>query len=74
MTQDKATKLAIENMGGQGGTAEIFKVSRAAIWRWLKDGVPAERCLMVEVHSGISRYDLRPDVYGPKPDSDHAAA
>jgi DNA-binding transcriptional regulator YdaS (Cro superfamily) len=29
--------------------------------------VPAERVLEVEQLSGISRHELRPDVYGPAP-------
>lgn len=33
--------------------------------------VPGERVLAVEAHTGVSRYVLRPDIYGP---ADTAAA
>lgn len=36
-----------------------------SISRWKQ--VPADRALEVESFTGISRHDLRPDVYGPKP-------
>lgn len=29
--------------------------------------VPAERCQAIEAETGISRYKLRPDVYGERP-------
>lgn len=29
--------------------------------------IPPERCLDVEKLTGISRYDLRPDIYGEPP-------
>lgn len=36
-----------------------------AVSQW--DEVPADRCLQVELATGVSRYDLRPDIYGPSP-------
>lgn len=41
-----------------------------AMWSRWENGrrkVPAERCLEVERVTGVSRYDLRPDVYGQRP-------
>lgn len=37
-----------------------------AVSQWQR--VPAERVLDVERLTGISRHDLRPDVFGPTPD------
>ena len=42
------------------------------IWNWIHRAggvVPAEYCLAVEdsVDGEVTRYDLRPDVYGPAP-------
>ncbi|WP_286718300.1 YdaS family helix-turn-helix protein [Devosia sp. 63-57] len=42
----------------------------AAMWSRWENGrrkIPAERCLEVERLTGVSRYILRPDVYGPAP-------
>ena len=51
-----------------GGPAALAKalggVSSQAVSQWKK--VPAERVLGVERLTGISRHDLRPDVFGPK--------
>ncbi len=38
--------------------------------------VPAERVLAIEAatHGKVTRYDLRPDVFGPAPDEQDRAA
>lgn len=36
-----------------------------AVSQWID--VPPDRCLEVEQAIGVSRYDLRPDIYGPAP-------
>lgn len=41
--------------------ADGLKINSAAISQW--DRVPAERVLDVESITGISRHDLRPDLY-----------
>lgn len=44
-------------------------VKHPTIHSWLRTGrVPAERALAVEAATGISRHELRPDVFGPAPD------
>jgi hypothetical protein len=45
-----------------------------AVCQW--DEVPPERCLDVERVTGVSRHDLRPDIYGPRPKKrlEHRAA
>lgn len=55
----------IEAAGGVRALARQLGIqqSSCSIWRQ----VPAERCLEVERITGISRYRLRPDVYGPDP-------
>lgn len=42
-------------------------ISHSAVQQWLHKGVPAERVLDVERLTGISRHELRPDVFGPAP-------
>lgn len=39
-------------------------ISSQALTKWKR--VPAERVLDVEAFTGVSRHDLRPDVYGAK--------
>ena len=45
--------------------ARALGVSQAAVWKWVKRGkqLPAEHVLTVELQTGISRHDLRPDLY-----------
>ncbi len=46
--------------------AEIARqcnITRSAVSQW--DQVPAKHVLTVESVTGISRHDLRPDIYGP---------
>ncbi len=42
--------------------ARALEVTPGAVSQW--DRVPAERVLDVERITGISRYELRPDLYG----------
>ncbi len=50
--------------------AEALDVWPGAISQW--DKVPAERVIAVEAATGISRHELRPDLYGPKPQASAA--
>lgn len=43
--------------------ARKCKITRSAVSQW--DQVPAKHVLTVENVTGISRHDLRPDIYGP---------
>jgi hypothetical protein len=45
--------------------AEYVGVDPSTLCQWQK--VPPRHALKVEKFTGISRHDLRPDVYGPKP-------
>lgn len=73
---------AVEIVGGQLSLAKAIrhripgcKVTQAFVWKWLnsksdKDQVPpAEYCRAIEAATGgkITRYDLRPDVFGESP-------
>lgn len=51
--------------GRRGKLAEELHISPSAISMWQR--VPADRVLEVERITGISRHDLRPDVFGPAP-------
>ena len=41
--------------------ARALKITHGAVSQW--ESVPAERVLDVESVTGISRHDLRPDIY-----------
>lgn len=52
--------------------AGLLGIGPGAISQWRQ--VPAERVLEVERLTGVSRYDLRPDIYGPPPSQRRALA
>jgi DNA-binding transcriptional regulator YdaS (Cro superfamily) len=50
--------------GGQSALARTLKMTPQAVQRWCSSGkIPAERVLAVESASGVSRHELRPDLY-----------
>lgn len=51
--------------GRQISLARALEITPGAVSQW--DRVPAERVLDIERLTGISRHDLRPDLYGPHP-------
>ena len=58
---------ALRGLGRGAATALAVqcRVRRQNITRWQKTGqVPAHHCLAVEQLTGISRHELRPDVFG----------
>lgn len=57
----ESLKRAIEITGGQAKFARAVGVSAQAVSQW--DEVPPLRVLTVERVSGVSRHDLRPDLY-----------
>lgn len=64
MTQDVIQRVA-QACGNMATLARELGITRAAVAQW--DKIPAERCLTIERLTGISRYELRPDIYGEKP-------
>jgi DNA-binding transcriptional regulator YdaS (Cro superfamily) len=57
-----AIERAIKKAGGQQVLADACGVKYQAVQKWLKR-VPAERVLAIESATGISRHELRPDIY-----------
>lgn len=61
-----AIDRAIEAAGSASELARQLGVVPMTVTQWRKRGqVPAERCLAIEAATGVSRHDLRPDVFGP---------
>lgn len=60
---------AIDAVGSQAALAAKIGKTQQAVSHWLKkDGrVPAELVLAVETASGVSRHELRPDIFGLAP-------
>lgn len=62
-----ALEQVIELLGSQEALASKLKIRSPSISEWRKRGrVPAERCREIEnlVGKKVTRYDLRPDVFG----------
>jgi DNA-binding transcriptional regulator YdaS (Cro superfamily) len=63
MKQNAAEKAA-EKIGGQSALARILGCTPQAVQRMCATGrIPAERVLAIEKASGVSRHELRPDLY-----------
>lgn len=68
-----ALKRACEIAGGQSSLAERIGTTQGQVWYWLrksKRGVPGEVVLLIERETGVSRHELRPDLY-PATDEAH---
>jgi len=59
------TKQAVQIAGGNQAVADRIGTTRQAVYEWA--AVPAKHVLVLEEMSGVSRYELRPDIYGPPP-------
>lgn len=59
------TTTALKNLkrGSLAAISKTLGVHVASVMRWADGRVPAERVLDVERATGISRHDLRPDIY-----------
>jgi DNA-binding transcriptional regulator YdaS (Cro superfamily) len=61
ISANAALHRAIKRAGGVAALAKKLRISHQAILQW--DSVPPRRVLDVERHSGVSRHELRPDMY-----------
>ena len=61
----ESIQRAVAIYGSQSATARARGVSQAAVWKWVhgKAELPAEQVLAIEVDTGVSKHDLRPDLY-----------
>lgn len=70
-TRIRALRKAVKAAGGQTKLAERISttarpITQSHVWNWLNRDlyVPAEVVLDIERETGVSRHDLRPDVFG----------
>jgi DNA-binding transcriptional regulator YdaS (Cro superfamily) len=52
---------AADRVGGLSALARLLKIKHTAFYSW--GIVPAVRVLQIERITGVSRHDLRPDLY-----------
>lgn len=60
---DVALSRAIKEAGGPKALGDAIGISSQAISQWTE--CPPRRVLAVEAASGVSRHELRPDLYPP---------
>jgi DNA-binding transcriptional regulator YdaS (Cro superfamily) len=60
-TKTEALKRAVRTAGGQAEFARLIGITAQAVSQWVE--VPPLRVLEVERISGVSRHELRPDLY-----------
>lgn len=68
----KIVEDAAEAHGGLVELARKLGISHQSFYSWKK--VPADRVLQFETLTGLSRHEIRPDVFGPAPRPKRAAA
>lgn len=62
-----ALATAIERVGSQVALASACKVTPQAVNQWMGKGKPpADKVLAIEAATGVSRHQLRPDIFGPE--------
>jgi len=65
MSKEKTPfEQAIHKAGGQVALAEAIGTSQQLVSYWLKKKVPAEWVVKIEEQTGITRHQLRPDIFG----------
>jgi DNA-binding transcriptional regulator YdaS (Cro superfamily) len=65
---DSALADAVRRAGSQSAFARLINRKQSTVFSWLSRNhpLPAELVLTVEHATGVSRHDLRPDIY-PEP-------
>lgn len=66
MSRRDALIAAIDKAGGQSKLARICGCTQGAVWQMLNKGeaqLSHKFVLKVEAATGVSRHDLRPDIY-----------
>ena len=64
MKKETPLQKAINAAGSQVILADLLGVTPQAVQQWKKNNkVPAERVISIERLTGVSRHDIRPDIY-----------
>ena len=64
-TPYEALLAAVDAAGSQSALARAVGCSNTAVWKWCQSSkrMPAEFVLKAETATGVSRHELRPDIY-----------
>lgn len=67
---NSALAIAVRAAGSQSAFGRLLGKRQSVVFGWLRDQrpLPAEHVLKVEQATGVSRHDLRPDIY-PRDDA-----
>lgn len=68
---DRIREMA-DKVGGLKSFARRLGIRHQSLYSWKR--VPAERVPEIERITGISRHELRPDIYGPAPSEGQGSA
>ncbi|MBH0088623.1 YdaS family helix-turn-helix protein [Pseudoalteromonas sp. NSLLW218] len=73
MSTYTSLQKAISTLGGQVKLADAINTSQQNVSNWLRTGkVSPDKVILIEKVTGVSRYELRPDIY-PLEESKQAA-
>lgn len=67
-----ALEIAVKRAGGQLALARKIGAKQQNVWDWLNKGnrkVSPRFAAAIEAATGVSKHDLRPDIFGPRPTS-----
>jgi DNA-binding transcriptional regulator YdaS (Cro superfamily) len=62
-TPRDALEKAIQALGGFVAACDKLCVAQSTLGSWRARGVPVRKVLVIERLTGVSRHDLRPDIY-----------
>jgi TorA maturation chaperone TorD len=70
--RDTGLEEAIKAAGGVASLARAIGIAQPSVSNWTR--IPAERVLAVEALTNVSRFTLRPDIYGDAKDAAHLSS
>lgn len=76
LTPSQAFALAVERIGSQTAMAKLCEVTQGAVSKRIRGDQPIwpDKVLKVEAATGISRHELRPDLYPREEPPAHPSA
>jgi len=66
---DSALAEAVRRVGSQSAFGRLIEKRQSTVRSWLVSNtpLPGEYCRAIETATGVSRYRLNPEVFGPEP-------
>jgi DNA-binding transcriptional regulator YdaS (Cro superfamily) len=63
--KNNGLQKAINIAGNQSKLAQRLNISPQRVQFWTKNRVPAEWVIPIEIETGVTRHEIRPDIYPP---------